>query len=315
MIFYVIGIILTSLMLWLVPLSAFLASKGLVILLVAGYCAIYLLFIYKKPLKFIRSHFSYPLLVTLFILLFTFLYFIFLKQQISVLIAGKIIIVFLLPLLVLLFAKSKPGEFHGLDLLVFLMVFISLESRFVSLPLVYEKNILSFDGIFMAFVLFVLFIYLGYRKIEMGYQLDLTKKMAYVTVMLTILLLSIEITLGTRLHFLTFVGWNVNLKDIFVLGIFFFFHAALVEEIFFRGLIYNYMSQFLKKFNFALPLLFNTILFGVTHLNNGGFPMLLLSTLAGFFYCFTYIITGNIFCAAFIHTATNLCWRLFFVIN
>ncbi len=234
------------------------------------------------------------------------------KQSLTLTEFGKILLIYGIPSLMLLLTKNRTKAFHPLDFIIFLAIFVPLEIKWVALPLVFMKKVITFDGIFNVSVLFVLFTYLGRRQIDMGFAFILDKKKWIETVLLTILLIGLEIIWGTHIHFLTFSGWHIDYKNAFILAVFMFFNAAVLEEVFFRGLIYNYLNQYLGKQGQALPLVLNAVLFGLTHLNNGGMPMFYLSTLAGFVYCLIYIRTRNIFCATFSHAMTNMVWMLFF---
>lgn len=84
-----------------------------------------------------------------------------------------------------------------------------------------------------------------------------------------------------------------------------FLSPALVEEIIFRGLFQNYLTQ---KFNFKhgrlLALVSASVLFGALH--SGDPRYLILAGVAGLFYGSVYIKTGKIVPAALVHMLVDL---------
>lgn len=310
---YLIVLVVNIIMLMILPPEAWIGNKAVVFPLLVFNFSIYFLFFERKMVRFLQSKkISIPLIMSGAIFLSSGFYFL-VQQSLPWSEFGKIVLIYAIPSLMLLLTKNKINTFHPLDLVVFLAIFVPLEINWVALPLVYIKKLITFDGVFSVSVLFVLFTYLVSRQIDMGFELVFDKRKWIETFFLTVVLIALEILLGTQLHFLTFSGWHIDDKNAFILAVFMFFNAAVLEEVFFRGLIYNYFHQYLGKQGQALPLVLNAVLFGLTHLNNGGMSMFYLSTLAGFVYCLIYIRTKNIFCATFSHAMTNMVWMLFFI--
>ncbi len=310
---YLIILVIHLIMLTILPPAAWIGNKAVVFPLLVFNFSIYFLFFERKMVRFLQSKkISIPLIMVGAICLSSGFYFL-VQQSLPWSEFVKIVLIYAIPSLMLLLTKNKLNSFHPIDFIVFLAIFIPLEINWVAVPLVYIKKLITFDGVFSVSVLFVLFTYLVNRQIDMGFSLVFDKKHWTETFILTAMLIVLEVLLGTQFHFLTFSGWHIDYKNAFILAVFMFFNAALLEEIFFRGLIYNYLAQFIGEGRLFLPLLLNTLLFGLTHLNNGGMPMFLLSSLAGFVYCLIYIRTKNIFCATFSHAMTNMVWMLFFI--
>ena len=163
--------------------------------------------------------------------------------------------------------------------------------------------------------LYLILIFIGYRKIKIDFNFKLTLRMVLFTLLFTGILLAIDIFGGLQTHFVKFSGWSLNIKNAGISAVFMILFASMSEEILFRGLIYNYLAQYLKKYSFYVPLIVSAVIFGLTHLAGFGWAMVLLATIAGFFYGLTYIKTKNLFCAVIIHTLINLCWKLFFITN
>ncbi len=310
---YLSAVLLNIMMLFLLPNQAVLGQRLVISSICVLYFCLYFLFTHSqwvanlqgKKLSLLRLFIAAIALSSFFCFL--------VKGHLSFTDFEMIFLVYAIPFGLLLPTRQTFAKFHPLDFLVFLAIFIPLEINVVTLPLIALPNVLSFDGIFMVSVLFTLFVYVVFRQIDIGLHLVKDKQKWLETIGLSILLIFIEIVVGTHFHVIKFVGWQLNIPNTFSLIVFMLFNAAFLEEIFFRGLIYNYLVQYLAKFHTYLPLALNTFLFGLTHLDNGGMPMFYLSSIAGLFYCVVYMRTRSIFCATLIHALTNICWKLFFV--
>lgn len=128
-----------------------------------------------------------------------------------------------------------------------------------------------------------------------------------------VLLSCIAIPLGIKMHFIAFEPRWEQWKSLpFVaLGILFF--TAWPEELLFRGLLQNMLAR-ASKSEFA-GWWTASLLFGFSHMPNGGFPnwrYAILASIAGFFYGWTWRRTGSIFAAAVVHATVDVLWHLFF---
>jgi uncharacterized protein len=123
----------------------------------------------------------------------------------------------------------------------------------------------------------------------------------------------IAIPLGQGMHFIEFAPQWSQLKSLpFVaLGILFF--TAWPEELLFRGLLQNMLS---RASNSDLAGWWTaSMLFGFSHITNMGFPnwrYVLLASIAGFFYGWTWRKTGSIFASALVHAAVDITWHFLF---
>jgi membrane protease YdiL (CAAX protease family) len=123
----------------------------------------------------------------------------------------------------------------------------------------------------------------------------------------------IAIPLGRAIHFIQFEPQWSQLKSLpFVsLGILFF--TAWPEELLFRGLLQNMLS---RASNSELAGWWTaSLLFGFSHITNMGFPnwrYVILASIAGFFYGWTWRKTGSIFASALVHAAVDSTWHFLF---
>lgn len=92
-----------------------------------------------------------------------------------------------------------------------------------------------------------------------------------------------------------------------------FLLVALPEELLFRGVLQNFLQKTFKKPDYGLMLA--SVIFGLSHLNNGPSPdwrYALLATGAGFFYGKTFNGGTSILPAVIVHTCVDVIWIQFF---
>lgn len=96
-----------------------------------------------------------------------------------------------------------------------------------------------------------------------------------------------------------------------------FLMVALVEEVLFRGLIQNLLTQRLRSR--ALGLGLAALVFGLAHLNNAtpGFSVpnwayVFMASMAGLTYGAVWLYTGKVTASALTHMLVNLMWGLVF---
>ena len=123
----------------------------------------------------------------------------------------------------------------------------------------------------------------------------------------------IAIPLGTALHFITFAPqWSKwgTYAGLFLAILLF---TAWPEELLFRGLLQNLLAR-ASKSDLA-GWWTASVLFGFSHITNLGFPnwrYVILATIAGLFYGWTWRKTGSIFASALVHAGVDAVWHFFF---
>jgi membrane protease YdiL (CAAX protease family) len=123
----------------------------------------------------------------------------------------------------------------------------------------------------------------------------------------------IAIPLGIRMHFIAFSPRVHEWKTFVPLAIGILFFTAWPEEFLFRGLLQNLLSQTSKSETFGW--IAASILFGFSHITNMGFPnwrYVLLASIAGLFYGWTWRKTGSIFASAIVHGCVDVLWHFLF---
>ena len=124
---------------------------------------------------------------------------------------------------------------------------------------------------------------------------------------------SIAIPLGIRMRFITYGPHVTEWKSFVPLSIGILFFTAWPEEFLFRGLLQNLLSR--ASNNETVGLITASILFGVSHITNLHFPNLryvLLASIAGLFYGWTWRKTGSIFASAIVHSSVDILWHFLF---
>ena len=124
---------------------------------------------------------------------------------------------------------------------------------------------------------------------------------------------AIAIPLGIRMNFIQFAPqWHAWSALPFVaLAILFF--TAWPEEFLFRGLLQNMLSRSSKSD--LAGWWTASVLFGFSHITNLGFPnwrYVILASIAGLFYGWTWRKSNSIFASALVHALVDATWHFFF---
>jgi len=127
----------------------------------------------------------------------------------------------------------------------------------------------------------------------------------------------VGLPLGLATGFLRFNPSSPGVVDVIVGIVGGYLLVALIEEILFRGVIQNLLSERLQRWGWAT--LIAAIIFGLAHLNNStaGFPKpnwayALMATLAGLAYGWVWRRTRKVTASAITHALVNLVWGLLF---
>jgi len=124
---------------------------------------------------------------------------------------------------------------------------------------------------------------------------------------------ALAIPLGIAMHFIEFAPqWHVwgSLPFVSVAILFF---TAWPEEFLFRGLLHNMLSRSSKSD--LAGWWTASVLFGFSHISNLGFPnwrYVILASIAGFFYGWTWRRSKSIFASALVHALVDASWHFFF---
>jgi membrane protease YdiL (CAAX protease family) len=152
------------------------------------------------------------------------------------------------------------------------------------------------------------------RKIPgIGYNIGWGRRWSFFVVASFLVFAAIAIPLGTGMHFIHFAPqWYAWLWLPF-LSIAIIFFTAWPEEFLFRGLLQNMLSRSSKSD--LAGWWTASVLFGFSHITNFGFPnwrYVILASIAGLFYGWTWRRTNSIFASALVHAAVDATWHFFF---
>src|SRR6266566_2741818 len=123
----------------------------------------------------------------------------------------------------------------------------------------------------------------------------------------------IAIPLGQGMHFIEFAPQVSQWKSLPFLSIGILFFTAWPEEFLFRGLLQNMLLRATKSD--LVGWCIASLLFGFSHITNNYSPnwrYVVLATIAGFFYGWTWRKTGSIFASALLHAAVDATWHFLF---
>jgi membrane protease YdiL (CAAX protease family) len=124
----------------------------------------------------------------------------------------------------------------------------------------------------------------------------------------------IAIGVGLKMHFIEFAPQWSRWSHYVGLSVAIFLFTAWPEELLFRGLLQNFLAR-ASKSDLA-GWWTASMLFGFSHITNMGFPnwkYVVLATIAGLFYGWTWRRTGSIFASALVHAAVDALWHFLFL--
>jgi len=152
------------------------------------------------------------------------------------------------------------------------------------------------------------------RKIPgIGYNIGWGRRWSFFVLASFLVFGAIAIPLGTGLHFIHFAPqWHAGLS-LPLLSIAILFFTAWPEEFLFRGLLQNMLARSCKSD--VAGWWTASVLFGFSHITNLGFPnwrYVLLASIAGFFYGWTWRRTNSIFASALVHAGVDATWHFLF---
>jgi membrane protease YdiL (CAAX protease family) len=120
------------------------------------------------------------------------------------------------------------------------------------------------------------------------------------------------IGLGVALGFIKFHAVLPPLTSVLGAVLVTFFFIAVPEELFFRGLLQNMLTDRMGQMR---ALLTASAIFGLSHFNKPlpfNWRYVVLATIAGIFYGRAWRDRGRVFASAITHTAVDVVWSLWF---
>jgi membrane protease YdiL (CAAX protease family) len=156
--------------------------------------------------------------------------------------------------------------------------------------------------------------YLLVRRFNgIGYSIGWGRRWGFYILASFILFGCIAIPLGEGMHFIQFAPRWTEWKSLPFLATAILFFTAWPEEFLFRGVLQNMLSRSCKSD--LAGWWTASILFGFSHITNMGFPnwrYVILASIAGFFYGWTWRKSGSIFASAIVHALVDVTWHFLF---
>ena len=151
------------------------------------------------------------------------------------------------------------------------------------------------------------------RTPGIGYNIGWGRRWGFFVLASFLVFGAIAIPLGISIRFIRFAPNVAALSSLpfTALGILFF--TAWPEEFLFRGLLQNLLARASKSDVAAWWTA--SVLFGFSHITNSGFPnwkYVILASIAGLFYGWTWRRTNSIFASALVHAAVDTTWHFLF---
>ncbi|MDR3703876.1 MAG: type II CAAX endopeptidase family protein, partial [Candidatus Sulfopaludibacter sp.] len=127
---------------------------------------------------------------------------------------------------------------------------------------------------------------------------------------------AIAIPLGFAFHF---IAWNSHWQGARAFAfdyVTIFLFIAVMEELFFRGLLQNLLEGSLRSRAWAQACA--SVIFGLTHIRHAPFPnwrYVMLATVAGWFYGWAYRKHRSLMASATTHALVDTMWRAWFTLH
>lgn len=208
--------------------------------------------------------------------------------------------------------EAAPGAWQDLVTLVGIWVVVKFGPTHWLWP---------FPGGHLAYVLTVLVAvnaalasFLLVRRVKgTGYSIGWGNRWGLYVIGSFVVFACIAIPLAISMHFVAFAPhWN-KWSTYVGLSLAILMFTAWPEELLFRGLLQNFLAR-ASKSDLA-GWWTASVLFGFSHITNLGFPnwrYVILATIAGLFYGWTWRKTGSICASALVHAAVDATWHFFF---
>ena len=220
----------------------------------------------------------------------------------------------LVPAALLLSAGDRAAPGRWQDYAAALCIWFPAELHILQTAFPYPPAGLS-HPLWAAYAITVgLIAFLLVRRLEgIGYSVAWAPGWGFVVLANLAWFAVLAIGVGQWIGFIHFAPSMDRLKalPLTALGILVF--NAWPEEFLFRGLLQNLLSTTLRSD--VAGLLVASVIFGLAHLNNGGFPnwrYALLATFAGIAYGTAWMKTRSIFASALVHAGVNTLWFALF---
>ncbi len=209
--------------------------------------------------------------------------------------------------------KSAPGSSQDFLTLAAVWAFVKFGPSHYLWP--YPGSRLAYAFTVLVAVNVAIATFLLARKTQgVGYTIGWGKNWAFYILTSFLLFGCVAIPLGISMHFITLAPEWSHWSSFLGLSLGILIFTAWPEELLFRGLLQNLLARSSK--NELAGWWTSSVLFGLAHItNNGHFPnwrYVILATIAGLFYGWTWRKTNSLFASALLHAAVDVTWHFLF---
>lgn len=167
-------------------------------------------------------------------------------------------------------------------------------------------------------ILLVLYLFLIHRPLkDIGFTFNLGLDDLKQALLGLLAFMLVGLPLGLALGFLRYLPDVPPFGEILLMLLAGYLLTALIEEVLFRGLIQNLVTERLGEFNQALPIA--AVIFGLAHINNStprfevpNWGYALMAGLAGAAYGWVWWRTKKVTASAITHALVNFVWGILF---
>jgi membrane protease YdiL (CAAX protease family) len=229
---------------------------------------------------------------------------------------GRMFLYVFIPSVALVNRPSNAKSLHPLDIIAILTIWLPIEFDLLPAASAHLADSVDIPIPLLTGVVLGLICYLVLRPLpRLGYTFRINGRDVKVAgqAFLTYMIIALPLGLVTRFlvvdvaPFSTFqwiLAWPLG-----------YLFTALPEEMLFRGIIQQQIHDRVK--NERLALVIASLIFGLAHLNNStaGYPVpnwmyVIMATLAGLAYGWTWHKTGKITASAIVHATVNFVWGI-----
>jgi uncharacterized protein len=207
--------------------------------------------------------------------------------------------------------RKGPGIF---DLLAVLVIWLPFDLRLLEGIWVWPEGQGAYGLQTVMAVDLVLLLFVLVRGIEgIGYRFRLSRDGARAVLVNFVLFSAIAIPIGLGIRFIRYDPDPFDAVSLLGSFLAIFLFIGIPEELLFRGLIQNFLDQWLGKGWSSL--LLASLVFGAAHLDNDqppNFSYAFMAAIAGLFYGRTFRATGGLMAPALVHALVDTVWRAVF---
>ena len=237
----------------------------------------------------------------------------------------------MLPVVFIILLRGKDTSLQWLDVALILFMWLPIEFGWIPGLSIPPQH--GMAGVYHLIGLaLIIYFYFAVRRLpDVGFTFRLKGPDWRTAIQNFIFFMPIALIFGFATGFIDFSQRVPSLGQMFATFVGIAFFTAIPEEILFRGVIHNLIKKKLthKKNGTIIALTISSVIFGLAHGDNHNAPFIdihlgplgtwhapwvymILATVAGYFYGWTFIKTRKVTAAAIVHLLVDWTWGTFF---